>query len=94
MNNRAHLRCFSKLEKEAKIDQKVKVNPFTFWSILGTFSTFLKSLKNHLKTLQMRLKTFLKWFALIFEVFFKSLEKKLRLTPLVFGRFWPLFQLF
>jgi hypothetical protein len=48
---------FFKVAKVAKIDQKVKVNPFTFWSILGTFSTFLKSIKNHLKTLQMRLKT-------------------------------------
>jgi hypothetical protein len=37
----------------SKLGKKGKVNPFTFWSILGTLSTLLKSLKNHFKTLQM-----------------------------------------
>jgi hypothetical protein len=39
---------FFKSWKVAKIDQKVKVNPFNFRSILGTVSTLLKSLKNRL----------------------------------------------
>ena len=30
----------------AKIEQKVKANPSPFWSILATFSTFLKLVKN------------------------------------------------
>ena len=40
------------------------------------------------------LKSCLKRFGEISKTFFKSREKKLRLTPLLFGRFWALFPLF
>ena len=37
---KAFLTCFQRVEKEAKIEQKVKANPLPFWSILATFVTF------------------------------------------------------
>jgi hypothetical protein len=43
----------------------------------------LKHLKGHKKQF--------KKFGLISETFFKSHEKKLKLTPSVFGRFWAVF---
>ena len=66
--------------------KKVKVNPFTFWSILGTFSTFLKSLKNHLKTLQMRLKTLWSGLHWYLRCFWKApkvakIDQKVKVKP-------------
>ena len=42
-----HLRAFLALQKMVKIGKKVKVNPFTFWPILATFSSAEKYPKMH-----------------------------------------------
>ena len=36
----AFLTCFQKVEKMAKIEQKVKAGPLPFWSILAIFLIF------------------------------------------------------
>ena len=90
---------FLKNSKMGKIEQKVKANPLTFWSISANISTFSKRFKNHCKIFWSNFNAFLVWFrpfSTVFEKFKNGSKwcKKLRLTPYHFGRFWPIFQLF
>ena len=82
----------------AKIDQNGKGLAFTFWH----FWPFFQLLKNGLKRPKMRLgvvENDSKAVCLCFCTVFKMLKKWPKLTkmvrgkPLLFGRFWPFFQL-
>ena len=82
----------------AIIDQNAKGLAFTFWSIYVIFSTSLKRLKKAWNLTRSRWKWF-KGVCLCFSTVFKKLKKWPKLTkmvrgyPLLFGRFWPFFQL-
>ena len=67
-----YLNRLLKVEKMAKIEQKVKVKPLPFWSVLAFFSNFLKWFKKALKNIQKCLKTISKEIAFVFEPSFKS----------------------